>query len=95
MSEYEALQDLFHSCLNQDWPAEYDDDPWRAVRHFARGAGDLAPRLRGEVDAVVSSGATERQIRDLVKELDCAYSVEADGWSYRSWLRSPMRSIGN
>jgi hypothetical protein len=35
---------------------------------------------------VLASDRTEEEFRQLVDELDSAYSPERDGWTYREWL---------
>jgi hypothetical protein len=87
MTEYEALEDFFHTFLNQDWYSEFDADPWRAVLDFTRLGPEVASRARTEVALILASDRSEDELRELVlDELDSAYTPEGDGWTYRDWL---------
>jgi hypothetical protein len=87
MSEYEALEDFFHTFLNQDWYTEYEGEPWRTVLDFTRLGPDIARHARREVALVLASDRSEDELRQLVlDDLDCAYTPERDGWTYRGWL---------
>ena len=92
---YPALTKLARAYLHPDFDEEYDD-AGAAVADFLDGEPDLAPLLADEVRSALAAHPTEEQARAFVLEdLDSSYLVEADGLTYREWLRSVGERAGS
>jgi len=81
-----ALTLLLQAYLNIDWLNEYGE-PWLAVQGFATNE-PIAIDLSAEVEGLIAQDGSEEELQHLiVEEMGSGYLPEADGWTYREWLR--------
>jgi len=91
MNEYPALRQLIKAYFDEDWSEESGGDPRAVLTMFAVNEPDLAPRLRAEIDALLSKG--EGEAAAVVRSLGPYYDVEGDGLSYAAWLMDVRQEV--
>lgn len=89
MSEMDLslLRAVLVGCFHEDWPLEASS-PADAVRHFAaREPSALVAGAQQQLDALLSSDATEDDLRRLVLSTwAVSYEPIRFGYSMRDWL---------
>ena len=81
-----ALTNFLAAYFHEDFSYEYSS-PLAAVDDFARGEPEDAPKLRAEVNQVLSTVEGDGQLAARLHALGLYYIPTADGWpSYREWL---------
>ena len=79
--------------LYQDWADDYPT-MWAAVDDFLVSERELAQRLSADVTRLVSSVASDEELRAIVLgPLDSWYLAEPGGWSYRNWLLAVSQRV--
>ncbi|MGI8667458.1 MAG: contact-dependent growth inhibition system immunity protein [Jatrophihabitans sp.] len=92
MTEPEALAQFISCYLHQDWTDDYAD-VWVAADDFALSEPEDAPRLAGEVEALLGDAPSERNLMELVDKFEGNYRPEADGLTYRAWLLALVERV--
>ena len=93
MRKYEELCQLMGGYLHEDFAEEFGS-PWNAVDSFVDGSPDWAPLVSSQIREILASVTSEEDLAQVVHHvLGSAYSVTADGWTYREWLEAVANRV--
>ena len=86
MTKFDALDNLMGAFIHEDVFDDYGTVE-NAIDEFARVQPATAPRLRGDIEAVLREFRDDDALRSALKRMGLNYAAVRAGWpSYRTWL---------
>jgi hypothetical protein len=94
-TEYPALE-LFLPIYIETFVGDRYDDEWAATRAFMADEKELGPRLKADIQAILSSGATGSATEEELADWFAYFGADACdprpyGYGYREWLTEIAR----
>ena len=84
---FENLFNFLGGYFHQDWTLESSSADEVIEKFVDDGDAETVRAVAREIDQLLKSKGSERELREALRNLGSAYNFEADGFSASEWLR--------